>query len=332
MSPRELRNLSRLLLAWYRTHGRSLPWREAPDPYRVVVAEAMLQQTRAEVAARYFERFLAAFPSFQALAEAPPEEVLRLWEGLGYYRRARLLQELARIVVERFGGELPADPEELRRLPGVGPYTAGAIRVFAFRQPAAPIDANVRRLFARFRPEEDINHLVPALLAEDPFELGQALMDLGALVCRPRRPLCPECPWREHCATRGEGPPRPAPPSRRSEAVTVAVVTEGERVLAGPRTRGVLRHLWGLPMAPEDDISAFLARGTALGRFRHVFSHVVWQVEVIAAPYAGEEVDPRFRFLDAATLARLPFGRPFRRALILWSDARRALARDGRRG
>src|ERR1044071_134699 len=206
------------LLAWYDRHRRDLPWRapagQRADPYRVWLSEIMLQQTTVATVGPYFDRFVARWPSLRALAAASLDEVLHLWQGLGYYARARNLHACARAVVERHGGRFPEDIAALRALPGIGDYTAAAIAAIAFDQPFAAVDGNVERVmarvFAEFTPlpaakprlRELTQALVPPGRAGD---FAQAVMDLGAILCTPRRPRCVLCPWRSDCAAAAAG-------------------------------------------------------------------------------------------------------------------------------
>ena len=236
-------SLIRRLLAWYDRDRRRLPWRAEPgsaaDPYHVLLSEFMLQQTTVATVSRRFPEFLARFPSLEALAAADQTEVLHAWQGLGYYRRARALHALARTVVVRHHGRLPTDAAALRALPGIGPYTASALGAIAFGQPAVPVDGNVLRVLARLhRVETPLPAALPELnaraaaLATDrrPADVAQALMDLGATLCRPRAPRCAVCPWREACAAHAAGiagqlprrAARPARPVRRGLAFLLA--------------------------------------------------------------------------------------------------------------
>src|SRR6195256_1488718 len=212
------------LIAWYDRHRRRLPWRalpgETPDPYRVWLSEIMLQQTTVKAVAPYFARFVACWPTVRALAAAPLADVLKLWAGLGYYARARNLHACAKAVAERHRGRFPATQAELTALPGIGPYTAAAIAAIAFDLPAAAGDGNVERVVARlFTIEQELpaaktrirqlaEGLVPAARAGD---FAQALMDLGATICTPKKPACALCPWMEHCAARVRGDPETFP-------------------------------------------------------------------------------------------------------------------------
>src|ERR1700694_1970691 len=193
------------LLAWYDRHRRELPWRVPPgqraDPYLVWLSEIMLQQTTVVTGGPYFDRFVARFPDIRALAAASLDEVLHLWQGLGYYARARNLYACACAVAERHGGHFPDEPAALRALPGVGDYTAAAIAAIAFDRPTAAVDGNVERVVARlFAERAPLPTAKPRLMA-----VAAALMDLGAVICTPRRPRCMLCPWRENCAAAAMG-------------------------------------------------------------------------------------------------------------------------------
>jgi A/G-specific adenine glycosylase len=214
----------RKLAAWYRRAARDLPWRRTRDPYAVLVSEFMLQQTQVARVLEFYEPFLARYPTVRHLARARPATVREAWDGLGYYRRAANLHRLAREVVARHGGEIPRSAEELRRLPGVGAYTAGAVTTFAFERPAAAVDTNVARVLGRvFRGRDGVKGVAGAKavtrLAEElqprrgtsAWTFNQALMELGALVCTARAPKCPECPVRSLCAWFRAGRPVRSP-------------------------------------------------------------------------------------------------------------------------
>ncbi|HEX7970237.1 MAG TPA: A/G-specific adenine glycosylase, partial [Stellaceae bacterium] len=214
----ELSGLPARLLDWYDRHRRDLPWRakpgERPDPYRVWLSEIMLQQTTVATVGAYFGRFMARWPDVSALAEASLDEVLHLWQGLGYYARARNLHACARAVVERCGGRFPETEAELRALPGIGDYTAAAVAAIAFGRAATPVDGNIERvmarLFAHAEPLPDAKSVLRRLAAtltpaERAGDYAQAVMDLGATVCTPKKPKCILCPWREACRGRMQG-------------------------------------------------------------------------------------------------------------------------------
>src|SRR5690606_30073469 len=261
------------LLEWYRAHRRELPWRRDADPYAVWVSEMMLQQTQVATVIPFFERWLKLFPNVNALAEADEAEVLHAWQGLGYYSRARNLLKGARAVVDRHHGEVPSDVEALRALPGVGPYTAGAIASIAHGQAAPIVDGNVIRVLSRVyalagnptraEPKRKLWALAEALVpADSPGDFNQALMELGATRCTPRKPACVSCPIAEACLARAQGrveeyPEAPARPKVTQVAMLAAVLWRGRRVLVGklrteaPRWAG----MWQFPNA-EHDVAA----------------------------------------------------------------------------
>jgi A/G-specific adenine glycosylase len=207
LSPQERRgSFTRRLLAWYRAAARDLPWRRTRDPYRVLVSEFMLQQTQVSRVLAYYGRFLRRYPTVEALARARPRAVREAWDGLGYYRRAANLHRLATEVVRRHGGAIPADPELLRQLPGVGPYTAGAVATFAFEQPVPAVDTNVARVLRRVfgcRTAHEVSGAAERLQprrGKSAWNLNQALMELGALICTARSPKCDRCPVNNLCS------------------------------------------------------------------------------------------------------------------------------------
>ena len=214
--PLNAQPFTRKLLAWYARAGRDLPWRRTRDPYRVLVSEFMLQQTQVIRVAEYYPRFLERFPDLGTLARAPARAVREAWDGLGYYARARNLHALAKHVTRRHDGTLPDKPEELRELPGVGPYTAGAVASFAYEKPVPAVDTNVARVIRRvffgratgnLQRVTQLWRLAAALLPRSgkrAWKFNQAVMELGALICVARRPKCPECPVRSVCRT-GKG-------------------------------------------------------------------------------------------------------------------------------
>lgn len=314
------------VVGWFDAVGRPYPWRETTDPYAILVSELMLQQTRVETVLErgYFERWMRRFPGVGELADAPDEEILKLWEGLGYYRRARHLREAARAVVSRHGGLFPRDPAEIRALPGVGDYTAGAILAFAFDRAAPMIDGNVARVLARLF---DFSGSIegPAgrrQLAEwsgrltDPrrarrFQSG--LMEIGQRLCKVRRPQCPDCPVAGFCAARA---PDHLPVKReraRIEEVAEHVGYfrgEGDRVFlcveSGPRRSG----LWRLPPVSAEehgDAEPLLRFAYSITRYR------VW-LHVHAMP-ASALPRGEGRWVSRAELESVALGSPYRRAL-----------------
>ncbi len=310
------------LLAFFDARRRDLPWRRDTDPYRVWVSEIMLQQTRVETVIPYFERWTRRFPDVRRLAEAPEAEVLRHWEGLGYYSRARNLHGAAKVVREEMGGRIPDDPAELRRLPGVGEYTAGAIASIAFGVPVPAVDGNVRRVLARLADESsprasDLRDAAAALVdPARPGDFNQALMELGSLVCTPRSPACARCPVAGHCAARAAGtqeqrpaPRKTAPVPERDVATAVILAPDGRLLLRRRPATGLLARMWELPgeelreagVASEEAAAAAaaLARRLTAGEplhpegpaaaVSHTFSHLrlhyrPWRFRLTAAP------------------------------------------------
>ena len=256
------------LLGYYDRHARDLPWRRDTDPYRILVSEIMLQQTRVETVKGYYDPWLERFPTLESLAAADEDEVLKAWEGLGYYRRARNLHRAARAVRESPGGTMPDGYETLRALPGVGEYTAGAVASIAFGEVVPAVDGNVKRVFARLfdvpapksawlrtRASEFVDRGRPG-------DWNQALMELGATVCTPRAPRCSGCPVAEWCVARAKGTQleRPTPPEKKSVPtadVALAVVHAGGRVLLGKRRLdGLLGGMWAFPERRLDEAVA----------------------------------------------------------------------------
>lgn len=303
------------LLHWYDRNARILPWRENPKPYYVWVSEIMLQQTRVEAVKGYFDRFLTALPDIRALALADEELLLKLWEGLGYYNRVRNMQKAAKIVVEQYGGELPADYEALKKLPGIGSYTAGAIASIAFGLLEPSVDGNVLRVLKRVaasydditkdKVKKELEEDVRAVLPKDrPGDLNQSLMELGATVCLPNgKPLCEQCPVMHLCQAFRAGcemelPVKPKKKERRIEERTVFVIHRVEDAAAMDMEiaatkvalhrragEGLLAGLWELPNTPGhltvEEVQT-LFPGVAvepLPDAKHIFSHIEWRMK-----------------------------------------------------
>ncbi len=257
--PEAMSTIARDLLAWFAEARRDLPWRHTRDPYRIWVAEIMLAQTQVARVLDYYERFLARFPDVAALAAAPLGDLLKAWEGLGYYARARNLKRAAEEIVARHGGRVPCDLAVLRALPGVGEYTAAAIASIAFGQGEVALDGNLRRVLSRLfhRPTPsrvELRTLAQGLLPRNRAgDVNQALMDLGATVCTPRRPRCPACPLRAHCQAHAQGDAAQLPAPRRRRPlphfdVTAAVIEhEGRLLIAQRPAEGLLGGLWEFP-------------------------------------------------------------------------------------
>jgi A/G-specific adenine glycosylase len=290
--------LRKSLLAWYRANRRDLPWRRTRDPYGIWISEAMLQQTRVETVLDYWPKFLGHFPDIASLAAAREADVLAAWSGLGYYRRARSLREAARAIVERHGGEFPTDRASVLDLPGVGPYTAGAVLSIAFDQREPLVDGNVARVFSRlFAIEGELSspesqrrlwQLATELLPprSSSGEWNQALMELGAMVCTPRDPKCSACPLARHCAALAENKvaqlPRPkARPSPLDVDIEVLIVRRDGAWLfeQRPQSSARMAGLWELPtrevgspsglFRPSWEPAGLFAAGRELSRLRH---------------------------------------------------------------
>ena len=291
------------LLGWYALHQRNLPWRQSSNPYAIWVSEIMLQQTRVAVVAVRYQEFMERFPTLISLALAPEQDVLALWSGLGYYRRARMLHKAAQFVASHLGGNLPARAEELRALPGIGAYTAAAVASIAHGEPVAVVDGNVERVLCRLAGWEagsrkgggaalrrKIEDLAGRLLDRArPGDFNQAIMELGATVCAPRNPQCPVCPLMADCKTRGEHKtPRRAPMISRAVGYALSVRTEseagkrdgpgGREVLLEqrPAQQTVMPGMWELPMLLRADVPEKDLRMTV----RHAIMQVNYYVRV----------------------------------------------------
>ena len=297
--------LAAALLHWYAQNAREMPWRGHPDPYVVWVSEIMLQQTRVETVIPYFERWMARFPTVQALAAADLQNVLNLWEGLGYYSRARNLHKVAKMVVAEHGGQLPRDVKALRRLPGIGPYTAGAITSIAFGLDEPLMDSNVRRVLSRLfnltKPADSTEgkHRLWELAAEHlpsgrAGAYNQALMDLGATICTPQEPDCPVCPVNLLCEAHALGVQSARPILKPKAEIphhilgAAVIQRDGGLLIAQRPQDGFLGGLWEFPggkMEPGEDLQACLKReikealgvainvGGFLGKYRHAYTH-----------------------------------------------------------
>ena len=308
----ELGILTEPLLKWYEENKRELPWRSIPTPYRVWVSEIMLQQTRVEAVKPFFERFLNRLPDVEALAECPEDELLKLWEGLGYYNRVRNMQKAAIQIMEEYDGVLPADYEALLKLKGIGSYTAGAIASIAYRIPVPAVDGNVLRILTRVAADDtdimrasfrkQMEEQLAAYMQSEAFDAeksgayNQALMELGATVCVPNgAPYCEKCPWQKVCLARIENriselPVKSKAKERRIEEKTILVIRDGERVAIRKRpAKGLLAGLYELPnvegaLSQDEAIEQVKTLGLAPIRIqkledaKHIFSHVEWHM------------------------------------------------------
>jgi len=280
------------LAAWFARNKRPMPWRNTRDPYRIWLSEIMLQQTQVATVIPYYEKFVARFPTVNELAAAPLDDVLKLWAGLGYYSRARNLHRGAQAIAGRFGGTMPNTPEMIREIPGIGPYTAGAVLSIAYSRPVALVDGNVARVLSRLRmlsgdwrqnPAKDALWSLAAELvghcgkAVDPGDLNQALMELGATVCTPRGPECSRCPAAAHCLAFKNNKQAAFPEIAKKAASPVWKLRawivrdkRGHMLFAQRESEGLFGGLWEVPTELQSPKSA---GGKLLGRVKHVLSH-----------------------------------------------------------
>lgn len=312
------KKLSTRVLSHYKENRRILPWREDPTPYHVWISEIMLQQTRVDTVIPYFERFVQTFPTIRALAEGDEDTLLKLWEGLGYYSRARNIHKAAKLIVDKYQGEMPGSKEELLRLPGIGPYTAGAIASIAFGKKETAVDGNLIRVGTRLlaydrsvvnaEGKRDLENFWASLLPEkNAGDFNQAIMDIGATICLPNGdPLCLICPINEFCTAFELGlqtdfPKKEAKKPRRIEKKTVFLLHCEDKILLEKREdQGLLRGMWQFPMIDghlsEDEARDHLQK-TGLSairihqgpRAKHIFSHIEWRMiawEVRLDPFA----------------------------------------------
>lgn len=357
------------LLAWYDRHRRRLPWRAesgaTAEPYRVWLSEIMLQQTTVKAAGPYYLRFLGRFPDVRALAAAPLDDVLKLWAGLGYYSRARNLHACAKAVVERHDGRFPQDEASLLALPGVGAYTAAAVAAIAFDRPATVVDGNVERVVSRLFAVEapmpgaksELRRLAATLAPKARHgDFAQAMMDLGATVCTPRKPACVLCPWSPPCAARAGGAPETYPrkspkaakPVRRGVAY-VATREDGAVLLRSRPEKGLLGGMtevptgrWGEDVDLAVPAGALSAEAPLVGEWRrepgvatHVFTHFALELAVMTARFPASRPAPAgARWVAAADLAGEALPTVFRKALahaksgaVTAAPARRRAAR-----
>lgn len=325
-------NMQKDLLQWYDNEKRDLPWRRVSDPYAIWLSEIMLQQTRVETVVSYWTRFLSLFPTVQALAEASEQSVLKAWEGLGYYSRARNMKRCAMVVMERHGGLFPRDVKALGNLPGIGPYTAGAVASIAFGVQTPAVDGNVERVISRLCGiREDVtipsvkrnmfNEAASLVPADRPGDFNQAMMELGARVCQPV-PRCAGCPMQPHCDAYAAGDAdalpvkqKKAPPKELTRGV--ALVFYQGRVLLQKRQERLLQGLWcfpgfdGLALGPEVE-SRLRALGISAryvacaGGARHVFTHIVWDMILLRFDAESPHCPEGWQWADGDALAKLP--------------------------
>lgn len=324
-------SIRNILLTYYDEHRRDLPWRQVRTPYGTWISETMLQQTRVATVIPYYHRFLEEFPDLRTLAEAPTDRVYKVWEGLGYYSRARNLQNGARFVLEHENGVLPDDADRLRKIPGIGPYTAGAIASLAFGKAEAAVDGNVIRVFSRLyamrisAKDESSKRLIAekvrlSLPEDRPGDFNEAIMDVGAGICLPKRPLCAECPLQTVCQAnllgiQNELPLRTPKNPNPEYPKTVVVCFQDDKVLLHRRpATGLLANLYEFLTLDghlsEEDVINETVRAVGLSPAncnvtvsqlapsRHVFSHLTWVMEAFRVEFARKKTGPEILFSE----------------------------------
>jgi A/G-specific adenine glycosylase len=315
-SPAELRQFRRLLLDWFDTHARALPWRQTADPYAIWVSEIMLQQTRVNAVLDHYARFMARFPTVESLAQAEEPEVLAIWSGLGYYRRARMLHKAAKVVGTELAGKMPETAEALRELPGIGEYTSAAIASIAFGDPVAAVDGNVERVVLRVTGTElaakAIRETAQTLLDRSrPGDYNQAMMELGATVCLPKNPLCLECPVQALCRTRGEHPTVKRP-KMHAKATYFAFLErknrkKGTEILLEqrPHDASLMAGMWELPHLEPTEADP----NRLLLSLRHSITTTNYQVSILSFAPDEEKGLPKHatrKWIKAEDLPKLP--------------------------
>ena len=309
-------SIRRKLIRWYRRAKRDLPWRRTRDPYAIWISEIMLQQTRVAAVIPYYERFLQRFPDAASLAAADEEELLALWSGLGYYSRARNLRKAARDIASR--GAFPKEHSDLLTLAGIGEYTAAAVASIAFGRPHAAVDGNVRRVIARLTNDADADaaEIADRLLdRKDPGGWNQAMMELGATICVPRKPLCDACPLSANCAARIAGTARDLPQKKNKPDVvrverTLLVIRRGRKILLTPSPR--VHGFWDLPGPFPGPRS-----GAELGSFTHTITNKRYRFRVKEARSSKTPAGARWFSLDQ--LEEIPLGTTARKALKIYN-------------
>jgi A/G-specific adenine glycosylase len=302
-SPAPHADIAARLVAWFQKNQRAMPWRKTRDPYCIWLSEVMLQQTQVATVIPYYERFVKKFPTVTALANAPLDEVLKLWSGLGYYSRARNLHRGAQVIAERFGGQMPMTPELIREVPGIGPYTAGAVLSIAYGVKQPLVDGNVARVLARlflltgdyrkssgkeqvWRTATDLIESCGASLY--PGDLNQSLMELGATICTPRNPVCARCPLAEHCRAHKTGEQHNYPQLEQKAAVStwtlragVVEDAKGRLLFAKRESEGLFGGLWEVPTERVEVTHKKEKGEKPLARLTHVLTHRILEIDAV---------------------------------------------------
>lgn len=331
------------LVEWFHREQRDLPWRRTKDPYKIWVSEVMLQQTRVDTVIPYYERFLHKYPTIESLAHADEEELLKMWEGLGYYSRARNLQSGVKEVVEKYNGTVPNNRSDLLKLKGVGPYTAGAILSIAYNLPEHAVDGNVMRVLSRVvHIKEDITLVKTRKVFEEaveelihpefPGDFNQALMDLGAMICTPTSPKCLLCPVRDYCIGFMEGDAEQLPIKSKKTKVkneyyhVYIVVVDGKILIEKRPSKGLLANMWQFPMIQTEkdftedvreklktlynvEISKVLKEN--FFELKHIFSHLTWQMQChIVEGKTLKELPEHIKFITIEEIENFPLPVP----------------------
>jgi len=328
------------LIDWYRREKRDLPWRKDQDPYKIWVSEIMLQQTRVDTVIPYFNHFIEKFPTIEALADADEEEVLKAWEGLGYYSRARNLHAAVKEVKETYNGKVPDNPDDLGKLKGIGPYTKGAILSIAYNIPEPAVDGNVMRVISRIlsiwddiakpKTRKIFEEVIYQIISKNyPSDFNQALMELGAVVCTPTSPSCLLCPVFEQCSAYHEGVQEELPVKTKAKAnkqvQIAAVVLKNEDFFYIHKrpSKGLLANLWEFPncetehglLSQKEQLREFLLKeygvkaeiGELKGTIQHVFSHLTWNISVYFGHVSKEEKLKGLKKVTAEELSQYAF-------------------------
>lgn len=304
------------LINWYKHEKRSLPWREDKDPYHVWISEIMLQQTRIEAVIHYYHRFMEKLPTILSLADVPLDELLKLWEGLGYYHRAMNLKKAAIMIMEKYDGIFPSTYEEIKSLPGIGEYTAGAISSICFSLPYPAVDGNVLRVITRLftisknidevKTKKEIYTLLKENMPKNSGDFNEGLMELGENICLPKgKPLCECCPIFSYCKAYQESDPLLFPVKKekklkREESYTVSVLLYQDKVAILKREEGLLKHLYEFPnqkgTLKEVDFSFEGNSVSTLKPYKHVFTHVIWNMTGYI--FSVSEMDPNYLWVS----------------------------------